>query len=132
MCKLAKYVRTALFSGKIYTSDTNFTRPPVATVATNSKSVNKGYSTSHILVVSSSPLFVPGLWSQINFSPTSEFCQIRFQAALVLKLTISLSGAQKQCLSLFQHLRLLCKYLQVHRQQHVGWWAVNWTKLPLK
>ena len=39
VCKLAKYVRTALFSGKIYTSDKNFTRPPVATVATNSKSV---------------------------------------------------------------------------------------------
>ena len=38
VCKLAKYVRTALFSGKIYTSDKNFTRPPVATVATNSKS----------------------------------------------------------------------------------------------
>ena len=36
VCKLAKYVRTALFSGKIYTSDKNFTRPPVAT---NSKSV---------------------------------------------------------------------------------------------
>ena len=35
VCKLAKYVRTALFSGKIYTSDKNFTRPPVAT---NSKS----------------------------------------------------------------------------------------------
>ena len=30
---------TALFSGKIYTADKNFTRPPVATVATNSKSV---------------------------------------------------------------------------------------------
>ena len=40
VCKLAKYVRTALFSGKIYTSDKNFTRPPVATVETNSKSVN--------------------------------------------------------------------------------------------
>ena len=38
VCKLAKYVRTALFSGKIYTSDKNFTRPPVATVATNFKS----------------------------------------------------------------------------------------------
>ena len=71
----------------------------------NRVQVNKGCSTSHILVVSSSPLFAPGLWSQINFSPTSEFCQIRFQAALVLKLTISLSGAQKQCLSWFQQLR---------------------------
>ena len=30
--------KTALFSGKIYTADKNFTRPPVATVATNSKS----------------------------------------------------------------------------------------------
>ena len=40
VCKLAKYVRTALFSGKIYTSDKNFTRPPVATVATNSKSAD--------------------------------------------------------------------------------------------
>ena len=29
---------TALFSGKIYTADKTFTRPPVATVATNSKS----------------------------------------------------------------------------------------------
>ena len=29
---------TALFSGKIYTVDKKFTRPPVATVATNSKS----------------------------------------------------------------------------------------------
>ena len=29
---------TALFSGKIYTADKNFTRPPVATVATNFKS----------------------------------------------------------------------------------------------
>ena len=30
---------TALFSGQIYTADKNFTRPLVATVATNSKSV---------------------------------------------------------------------------------------------
>ena len=29
---------TALFYGKIYTADKNFTRPPVATVATNFKS----------------------------------------------------------------------------------------------
>ena len=29
---------TALFSGKIYTADKNFTRPPVAAVATNFKS----------------------------------------------------------------------------------------------
>ena len=35
----AKYVKkTVLFSGKIYTADKNFTRPPVATVATNFKS----------------------------------------------------------------------------------------------
>ena len=32
---------TALFSGKIYTADKTFTRPPVATVATNSKSAKK-------------------------------------------------------------------------------------------
>ena len=31
---------TALFYGKIYTADKNFTRPPVATVATNFKSGN--------------------------------------------------------------------------------------------
>ena len=30
-----------MFSGKIYTADKNFTRPPVATVATNSKSANE-------------------------------------------------------------------------------------------
>ena len=30
----------AFFSGKIYTADKYFTRPPVATVATNSKSVD--------------------------------------------------------------------------------------------
>ena len=34
---------TALFSGKIYTADKNFTRPPVATVATNSKSESAIY-----------------------------------------------------------------------------------------
>ena len=34
MCKLG----TALFSGKIYTTDKNFTRPPVAAVPTNFKS----------------------------------------------------------------------------------------------
>ena len=32
---------TVLFSGKIYTDDKTFTRPPVATVATNSKSDDK-------------------------------------------------------------------------------------------
>ena len=37
--RLAKYVRICVFLGKIYTADTNFTRPTVATVATNSKSV---------------------------------------------------------------------------------------------
>ena len=31
-------LEAALFSGKIYTADKNFTRPPVATVVTNSKS----------------------------------------------------------------------------------------------
>ena len=39
MCKLAKYVRNCVVFWKIYTDDKNFTRPPVATVATNSKSV---------------------------------------------------------------------------------------------
>ena len=38
MCKLAKYVRNCIGFGKIYTADKNFTRPPVATVATNFKS----------------------------------------------------------------------------------------------
>ena len=38
VCKLAKYVRNCVVSAKIYTADKNFTRPPVATVATNSKS----------------------------------------------------------------------------------------------
>ena len=38
MCKLAKYVRNCVVFWKIYTDDKNFTRPPVATVATNSKS----------------------------------------------------------------------------------------------
>ena len=33
-------LEAALFSGRIYTVDKNFTRPPVATVATNSKSVS--------------------------------------------------------------------------------------------
>ena len=32
-------LEAALFSGRIYTADKNFARPPVATVATNSKSV---------------------------------------------------------------------------------------------
>ena len=31
-------LETALFSGKIYTGNKNFTLPPVATIATNSKS----------------------------------------------------------------------------------------------
>ena len=35
---------TALFSGKVYTADKNFTRPPVVTVATNSKSGTAMYS----------------------------------------------------------------------------------------
>ena len=52
VCKLAKYVRTALFSGKIYTSDKNFTRPPVATVATNSKS---GYFIGQVKLIVSLP-----------------------------------------------------------------------------
>ena len=39
MCvNLQNMEETALFSGKIYTADKNFTRPPVATVATNFKS----------------------------------------------------------------------------------------------
>ena len=39
----------ALFSGKIYTADTNFTRPPVATVATNLNSVhNSNLSSSKV------------------------------------------------------------------------------------
>ena len=49
VCKLTKYMcklnifteilqGNVLFSGKIYTTGNNFTRPPVATVATNSKS----------------------------------------------------------------------------------------------
>ena len=38
VCKLANLEKTALFSGKIYTADKNFTRPPVTTVATNFKS----------------------------------------------------------------------------------------------
>ena len=54
VCKLAKYVRTALFSGKIYTSDKNFTRPPVATVATDFKSVGGGV-TEHKLTFLCSP-----------------------------------------------------------------------------
>ena len=48
--------------------------------------MNKGCSTSHILVVSSPRPLVFGHRS--IFSPTAEFCHIRFQAALVLKLTI--------------------------------------------
>ena len=47
VCKLAKYVRTALFSGKIYTSDKNFTRLPVAAFATNFKSGDKNVTSSH-------------------------------------------------------------------------------------
>ena len=43
VCKLAKYVRNCVVSAKIYTADKNFTRPPVATVATNSKSGSIGY-----------------------------------------------------------------------------------------
>ena len=38
MLKLANIEETVLFYGKIYTADKNFTRPPVATVATNFKS----------------------------------------------------------------------------------------------
>ena len=39
MCvNLQNIYETALFSEKIYTNKKNFTRPPVATVATNSKS----------------------------------------------------------------------------------------------
>ena len=38
--KLAKYVKYHILSGKIYTADKNFTRPPVAAVATNFKSVH--------------------------------------------------------------------------------------------
>ena len=38
MCKLTNYVRNCVVFWKIYTADKNFTRPPVATVATNSKS----------------------------------------------------------------------------------------------
>ena len=48
MCvNLQNMEETALFSGKIYTADKNFTRPRVATVATNSKSgdkLNVGYA----------------------------------------------------------------------------------------
>ena len=36
---------TALFSGKNYTAEKNFTRPPVATVATNSKSADEQATT---------------------------------------------------------------------------------------
>ena len=52
MCKLIKFMRkfyistqilhgNALFSGRIYTSGIFFTRPPVVTVVTNFKSVDK-------------------------------------------------------------------------------------------
>ena len=41
MYKLAKYVRKCVVFWKNYTADKNFTRPPVATVATNFKSVHK-------------------------------------------------------------------------------------------
>ena len=52
MCKLIKFMRkfytstqilhgNALFSGRIYTSGNFFTRPPVVTVVTNFKSVDK-------------------------------------------------------------------------------------------
>ena len=34
VCKLAKYVSNCVVSAKIYTADKNFTRPPVAAVAT--------------------------------------------------------------------------------------------------
>ena len=44
VCKLAKYVRNCMFSGKICTGDKNFTRPPVAAVATNFKSGYQGSS----------------------------------------------------------------------------------------
>ena len=40
VCKLAKYVRNCVVFGKNYTDDKNFTRPPVATVATNFKSAS--------------------------------------------------------------------------------------------
>ena len=40
MCKLTKYVRKCVIFLKINTADKKFTRPPVATVATNSKAVS--------------------------------------------------------------------------------------------
>ena len=43
--KLAKYVRNCVVFWKIYTANKNFTRPPVATVATNFKSVKKKMAT---------------------------------------------------------------------------------------
>ena len=42
MCvNLQNMEETAEFSGKIYTADKNFTRPPIAAVATNFNSVAK-------------------------------------------------------------------------------------------
>ena len=48
VCKLAKYVSNCVVSAKIYTADKNFTRPPVATVATNSKS---GFTLHNMYIV---------------------------------------------------------------------------------
>jgi len=59
MCKLAKYIRNCVVFWKNLHSWQNFTRPPVATVATNSKSVLNIWSPtrSQLLVISNEVLW---------------------------------------------------------------------------
>ena len=83
----------ALFSGKIYTAGNIFTRPPVATVATNFKSVNMTYTRL------SSKFTHPFLHSNQNF--TFLFGSVIFietcAVLLMAKLDVPLRGHPQTC-----------------------------------
>ena len=83
VCKLAKYEKNALFSGKIYTADKNFTRPPVATVATNFKS-------APLLLNNVWPLKL-GCWEISLLSLLSGLC-LNFPC-----LALMIAGYSKRC-----------------------------------
>ena len=57
-------IEIAFFSGKIYTADKNFTRPPVATVATNSKS---GSTVGHTSYYSIKQICGGTRWAEVCF-----------------------------------------------------------------
>ena len=63
-----------LFSGKIYTADKNFTGPPVATVATNSKSGPRGLKKNCRIGTALHPLLIAFVFKKFKLlAPSGLF-----------------------------------------------------------